>query len=144
MAAAARIDIYGAGVSGLVVQYLAFRLLRIGLPVHAIVDPTLAAQLASGLGASSVAIAISESGLTADTVDALRCAKAAGATTAVITHEPNAPICKHADELLLTSGLQSPLTGSKSTIAFTHLLVVEVLVSVLTVRLGLLPSDRNT
>jgi DNA-binding MurR/RpiR family transcriptional regulator len=79
LASARRIDVYGGGVSGIVAQYLTFRLLRIGLPVHAIVDPTLSAQLASGLGANTVAIAFSESGLTEDIVAALRRAKGEGA-----------------------------------------------------------------
>jgi DNA-binding MurR/RpiR family transcriptional regulator len=72
LASARRIDVYGGGVSGLVAQYLWFRLLRIGLPVHAILDPTLGQQLASVLEPDTVAIALSESGLTEDVVNALR------------------------------------------------------------------------
>jgi DNA-binding MurR/RpiR family transcriptional regulator len=141
LASARRIDVYGGGVSGIVAQYLTFRLLRIGLPVHAIVDPTLSAQLASGLGANTVAIAFSESGLTEDIVAALRRAKGEGAKTAVITHRRDAPIVKYADEVFLTAAVESPLTGSKTIIAFAHLVVIELLASALTVRLGLL--DRG-
>jgi DNA-binding MurR/RpiR family transcriptional regulator len=98
----------------------------------------LSAQLATGLGADTVAIAFSESGLTEDVVEALRRAKAEGAKTAVITHRRDAPIVKHADEVLLTAAVESPLTGSKTIIAFTHLVVIELLASALTMRLGLL------
>lgn len=135
MIGADRIDVYGAAVSGLIGQHLAFCLLRVGLPAHAIVDPVYAAYVAGGLGPSSVAIAISESGMTTDTVESLRRAKAAGARTAVITHRKDGPIVKYADEVLSTASIESPVTGSKSIIAFTNLLVVEMLASVLTLKL---------
>ncbi|MFQ3452395.1 MurR/RpiR family transcriptional regulator [Bradyrhizobium sp. UFLA01-814] len=143
MIKARRIDVYGAAVSGLVGQHLAFRLLRVGLPAHAIVDTTYAAYVASGLGQTSVAIAISESGMTEETVEALRRAKAAGAFTAVITHRHDGPIVKYADEVLLTAGVNSPLTEAKSVIAFTNLIAIEVLASMLTIKLGLLrPAEK--
>lgn len=135
MIAADRIDVYGAAVSGLIGQHLAFRLLRVGLPAHAIVDPVYAAYVAGGLGPSSVAIAISESGMTTDTVESLRRARAAGARTAVITHRRDGPIVGYADDVLLTAGIESPVTGAKSVIAFTNLLAVEMLASVLTLKL---------
>lgn len=135
---ARRIDVYGAAISGLIGQHLAFRLLRIGLPAHAIVDTTYAAYVASGLGPTSVAIAVSESGMTEETVEVLRRAKAAGAFTAVITHRHDGPIAKYADEVLLTAPVTSPLTEAKSVIAFTNLMAIEVLASMLTIKLGLL------
>ncbi|WP_271565677.1 MurR/RpiR family transcriptional regulator [Bradyrhizobium sp. CCBAU 11386] len=145
MVKARRIDVYGAAVSGLIGQHLAFRLLRVGLPAHAIVDTTYAAYVASGLGATSVAIAISESGMTEETVEALRRAKAAGAFTAVITHSHDGPIVKYADEVLLTAGVTSPLTEAKSVIAFTNLMAIEVLATMLTIKLGLLcPAESLT
>ncbi|MCG8563169.1 MAG: MurR/RpiR family transcriptional regulator [Hyphomicrobiales bacterium] len=141
--AARRIDVYGAAVSGLVGQHLAFRLLRVGLPAHAIVDSTYAAYVANGLGPDCVAIAITESGMTEITVEALSRAKAAGAKTAVVTHRQDGPIVKHADEVLLTAAVDSPVTGTKSVIAFTNLIAIEVLASVLTLKLGL-PDDAAT
>lgn len=143
MVGARRIDIYGAAVSGLVAHHLAFRLLRVGLPANAIVDPTYAAYVASGLSPTSVAIAISESGMTEDVVEMLRRAKVAGATTAVVTHRRDGPIVQYADEVLLTASVDSPITGTKSIIAFTNLVAIEVLASVLTVKLGLLGEPQN-
>ena len=140
---ARRIDIYGAGSSGFVAHYLSFRLLRIGLPAHAVVDPTLAAYVSSGLSKKAVVIAISESGLTKDTVRSLRMAKVAGATTAAITNHKDAPISRWADILLLTSAVKSPLTGSKLTVAFTHLIAIETLVAILTDKLGLLHIETD-
>jgi DNA-binding MurR/RpiR family transcriptional regulator len=61
----------------------------------------------------------------------------------VITHRRDAPIVKYADEVFLTAAVESPLTGSKTIIAFTHLVVIELLAAALTTRLGLLdrPAD---
>ncbi|QRM32379.1 MurR/RpiR family transcriptional regulator [Microvirga sp. VF16] len=143
MVSARRIDIYGAGASGFVASYLSFRLLRIGLPAHAVSDPTLAAYVSTGLSHDAVVIAISESGLTKDTVQSLRMAKVAGATTAAITNHKDAPISKWADVLILTSAVRSPLTGSKLTIAFTHLMAIETLVAILTDKLGLLHIEAD-
>lgn len=144
MASARRIDIYGAATSGFVGHFLAFRLLRIGLPAHPPVDPTYAAYVATGLGADCVAIAISESGMTQDTLTALRTAKAAGAVTGVVTNRRDSPIVKYADEVLLTSVVRSPLTGSKLTVGFTHLIAIETLVAALTMRLGLLELPEGS
>ena len=76
--------------------------------------------------------------MTADTIDSLQRAKAAGAKTAVVTHRRDGPIVKHADEVILTSSVESPVTGAKSIIAFTHLVAIEVLASVLTFKLDLI------
>jgi DNA-binding MurR/RpiR family transcriptional regulator len=138
MASARRIDIFGAGTTGFIGQYLAFRLLRIGLPAHATVDPTYAAYVSTGLDRRSVVIAISESGMTRDTVNALKRAKSIGTVTAVITNRKDGPIIRYADHVLLTFGVRSPLTGSKLTVAYTHLMAIETLVAALTLRLGLL------
>src|SRR5262249_28870714 len=100
--------------------------------------PTLAAYVSTGLSKKSVVVAISESGLTRDTVQSLHKAKVAGAMTAAITNHKDAPISKWADILLLTSAVKAPLTGSKLTVAFTHLIAIETLVAILTDKLGLL------
>ncbi len=126
---ARRVDIYGAGVSGILASLLAARLLRLGILAFAISDPTLAAEVAHGLDSSSVAIAISESGLTAETVNALRRAQASGAFTAAITSRAESPLVASADVVLLAASVESPLTGGALTLAFTHLFVIEVLVS---------------
>lgn len=143
MLSARRIDVYGSAVSGLVAQHLAFRLLRVGLPAHAIIDTTYATYVASGLDPTSVVIAVADSGISRDTADALKTAKSAGAFTAVVTHRSGRPILKYADEVLLTAGVNSHATEANSIIAFTNLIAIDVLASTLTIKLSMFSSATN-
>ncbi|MDE3761392.1 MurR/RpiR family transcriptional regulator [Sinorhizobium meliloti] len=126
---AKRVDVYGAGFSGILASLLAARLLRLNIHAFAISDPTFGAEIAHGLDGNCVAIAISETGLTRDTVTALRRAHSAGAFTAAITSRPESPLVGTADLMLLAASIESPLTGGSLTPAFTQLFVIEVLVS---------------
>ncbi|MBZ9994290.1 MurR/RpiR family transcriptional regulator [Mesorhizobium sp. BH1-1-4] len=130
---AKRVDVYGGGFSGILASLLAARLLRLGIHAFAISDPTFGAEVAHGLDGNCVAIAISETGLTRDTVTALRRAQSAGAFTAAITSRPESPLVGAADLILLAASIVSPLTGGALTPAFTHLFVIEVLVSAATI-----------
>jgi DNA-binding MurR/RpiR family transcriptional regulator len=130
---AKRVDVYGGGFSGILASLLAARLFRIGIHAFAISDPTFGAEVAHGLNTDCVAIAISETGLTRDTVTALRRARSAGAFTAAITSRPESPLVNEADLILLTASIESPLTGGTLTPAFMHLLVIEILVSAATI-----------
>lgn len=126
---AKRVDVYGAGFSGILASLLAARLLRLNIHAFAISDPTFGAEVAHGLDKNCVAIAISETGLTQDTVTALRRAQRAGAFTAAITSRPESPLTSNLDLMLLAASVESPLTGGSLTPAFTQLFVIEVLVS---------------
>lgn len=130
---AKRVDIYGGGISGILAEFLAARLLRLGIHAFAIKDPTFGAEMAHRLDDTCVAIAISDTGLTIETVSSLRRAHAAGAFTAAITSRPESPVVGAADLILLAASIESPLTGGTLTPAFTHLFVIEVLVSAATI-----------
>ncbi|MDQ0393448.1 MurR/RpiR family transcriptional regulator [Labrys monachus] len=106
-----RIDLYGAGVSGIVAELFSYRLLRAGLNAHAIRDITLAHEVANGLTASSAAIAISESGVTANTIDFLRVARSTGAFTLAVTCNVRSPLAKQADAVLPMAKLTIPAYG---------------------------------
>ncbi|BBB94742.1 MurR/RpiR family transcriptional regulator [Bradyrhizobium elkanii] len=142
MLSARRIDVYGVAACGPIAQHLVFRLLRIGIPAHAILDTTYAAYVASGLGPTSAAIAISGSRMTKETVAPLMRAKSAGAFTAVITHRSDGPAVKYADEVLLTAGVHSPVAEPNSVIAFTNLIAIEVLASMLAVKQHALTQEE--
>ncbi|PZM12973.1 MurR/RpiR family transcriptional regulator [Rhizobium tubonense] len=106
-----RIDLFGSGVSGIIAELFSYRLLRAGLNAHAIRDITLAHEVANGLGPTSAAIAISESGVTANTLDFLRVARSAGAFTVAVTCQARSPLAKHADAVLLMAKLNIPAYG---------------------------------
>ena len=78
LATADRIEIYGVGASGYVALDLQMKLQRIGRPAFAWPDPHMAISSASLRGPGDVAIGLSHTGTTVDTVDALREAAATG------------------------------------------------------------------
>jgi DNA-binding MurR/RpiR family transcriptional regulator len=104
---ATRIDVFGASVSGIAAELLAYRLLRLGLNAHAMRDATFAHEIAGGLTARSAAIAISESGVTPDTVEFLRCAAAGGAFTVAVTCNAKSQIARHA-KVVVDMGRSGP------------------------------------
>ncbi|MFE9248591.1 MurR/RpiR family transcriptional regulator [Streptomyces sp. NPDC007088] len=100
---ARRVDIYGAGASGLVAQDLEQKLLRIGMLAHAHADPHLAITNAVQLRGRDVAVAITHSGSTSDVVEPLRIAFEQGATTIAVTGRPDGSVAQYADHVLTTS-----------------------------------------
>ncbi|MDQ0893419.1 MurR/RpiR family transcriptional regulator [Agromyces ramosus] len=104
---AAHIDLYGFGASGLTAQDLQQKLSRIGISAFCSVDIHLALVSAALRKPTDVAIAISHSGLTAETNHALEVARDAGATTIVITNSPESPIAELAEFVLPTRARES-------------------------------------
>lgn len=127
LAASERVDIYGVGASGVVAQYYAYKLLRLGLTVQSFTDMHLGSMSASNLGEGSVAIGVSSSGSTFDTLQALRTAKEAGAFTVAVTNRLKSPLAKVADRSLFASPPESPLTGGDVFAKIGQLLVLEAL-----------------
>jgi len=131
LAAARRVDVYGVGASGVVAQYYAYKLLRLGLTVQAFTDLHLGAMSASNLGEDCVAIGVSSSGSTLDTLQALKAAREAGAFTVAVTNRMKSPLAKVADRNLLASPPESPLTGGDVFAKIGQLLVLEALVQLM-------------
>lgn len=127
LAEAARVDVYGVGASGVVAQYFAYKLLRLGLTVQAYTDLHLGSMSASNLAAGAVAIGISSSGSTLDTLQALKAAKEAGAFTVAVTNRLKSPLAKVAHRSLFASPPESPLTGGDVFAKIGQLLVLEAL-----------------
>ncbi len=125
VAAASRVDIYGVGASGVIAQYFAYKLLRFGIVAQAYTDMHLGAMSATNLGAGAVAIGVSSSGSTIDTLQAVKAAKAAGAFTVAVTNRLMSPLAKVADRSLFASPPESPLTGGDVFAKLGQLLVLE-------------------
>jgi len=126
---ARRIDIFGAGVSGLVAELLAYNLLLAGLTAQARSDPTYMLEIAHGLDRDCVAVAISASGVSQDTVDMIKRAKAAGAFTIAMTNRSRTPLTALADCVLSAVAQESPVTGGAFAIATGQLLLIDALVA---------------
>lgn len=79
------------------------------------------------LGPDDLAVAISNSGTTGDTLDMLRTAKARGATTVAVTNNPNSPLAAEADHVLLTAAHESVFRAGATASRLAQLVVVDCL-----------------
>ncbi len=131
LADARRIDIYGVGASGYVALDLQQKLQRIGKPAFAWPDAHMAITSAALLGPDDVAVALSHTGTTADTIDALREAGGHGARTVAITNFPRSPITVGAGFVLLTAARETAFRSGAMTSRIAQLTVVDCLFVVL-------------
>ncbi|MBE6797420.1 MAG: MurR/RpiR family transcriptional regulator [Ruminococcaceae bacterium] len=99
---AKRIVLFGLGNSAAIATDAAHKFLRLGLNAQACCDNHMQAIIASHLNSDCVAIGISHSGASVDTVEALRIAKSCNATTICVTNHSDSPIVKASDIVLFT------------------------------------------
>jgi DNA-binding MurR/RpiR family transcriptional regulator len=138
LAKARRIDVYGVGGSGAVAQETETRLFRIGCQVRGWTEVHGAATSAALLTPADVAIGISHSGATRETLEPLEMAKERGATTIAITTDPRSPLARAADIRLISATSETSFrTGS---IGGRH--SVLMIVDCLYVRVGQLSYQR--
>jgi DNA-binding MurR/RpiR family transcriptional regulator len=127
VAAARRVDVYGLGASGFVGQDLQQKLHRIGLLAFAWPDPHAALTSAALLDTDSVAIAISHTGTTTDTVDALRIARESGARTIAVTNFVPSPLTGCADLVLATAARETTFRSGAMASRIAQLAVIDCL-----------------
>lgn len=127
VAKARRTDIYGVGASGHVALDLQQKLHRIGMVASAWPDPHMALTSAVLLGRTDVAIGLSHTGTTMDTVDALELARQAGARTIAITNYPQSPIAARADLVLCTAARETTFRTGAMASRIAQLTVVDCL-----------------
>lgn len=130
LAAARRIEFYGAGGSGIAAQDMQHKFFRLGMPSVAYSDPHTFLMSAALLSDGDVVVAISNTGRTRDIVDAAKAALAGGAKVIAITHG-NSPLAR-----IATVGLHanvdedtdifSPMTSRTSHLAIGDILAVGV------------------
>ena len=121
-------NIYGGGVSAMVGDILAAKLLRAGIWATSYRDSNVALEVMAPASRDAVAIAISDSGSTLETVRLLRAARAAGALTVAITSRPSSPIAGHADLVLLTAPMAQPPSAGFVTSVVAQFFVLQALV----------------
>ncbi|NPV53000.1 MAG: MurR/RpiR family transcriptional regulator [Firmicutes bacterium] len=103
IAVARKVEFYAAGNSIPVALDAHYRFLRIGVPSSLYFDPAIQAMSATLLTKYDVAIGISHSGSSKDTVESLGLAREAGATTICITNHSKSPITQVAAIQLFTT-----------------------------------------
>lgn len=129
--AAKRIDIYGVATSGVVAQDFYQKLVRIGRHATCFHDPHMQITSASNLGAGDAAFAISFSGETQETIDALTCAKEGGATTISLTGYGANKLAGLSDIALFTSSLERGMRRGDMASRIAQLHVIDILFTAL-------------
>lgn len=100
---ARQIVLFASGNSAPIAMDLDFRLTKIGLQSRFSIDPTMQEMFATLISAEDVAVGISHTGSSKDTVYALNLAKQHGARTICITNHSDSPLTRHGDYCLFTS-----------------------------------------
>jgi len=127
VATARRTDIYGTGASGLVAEDLRLKLHRLGLVSFRWSTSRQALASAVLLTAADAAVAISHTGTTTETVEALRVAHERGATTIAVTNFARSPVTQHADLVLTTAARETTFRSGVMTSRVAQLSVVDCL-----------------
>jgi DNA-binding MurR/RpiR family transcriptional regulator len=127
VAGARRVDVYGVGASAFVALDLQQKLHRIGLTCFAWSDTHNALTSAAVLREGDVAIGISHTGATTETVEALREARRRGATTAALTNFARSPITEVADHVLTTAVRETTYRSGAMASRIGQLTVVDCL-----------------
>jgi DNA-binding MurR/RpiR family transcriptional regulator len=122
------VNIYGAGVSAMVGDILAAKLLRAGVWAISYGDNNIGLEVIGPVSRDAVAIAISDSGATVETVRLLRAARAAGAITIAITSGRSSPVVAQADLVLLTAPIAQPPSPGFVTTLVAQIFVAQALV----------------
>lgn len=124
---APRVEFYGVGSSIPVVLDAYVRFLRIGITTAAITDAYAQIVAASQLPEGAVAFGISHSGRSPETLNALKTARAVGATTILLTSHAGSAISAHADIQLVTAGREIGHHVESIARRIVHLSIIDAL-----------------
>jgi DNA-binding MurR/RpiR family transcriptional regulator len=127
LAAAGRVDVYGVGASAFVAADLQQKLHRIGRISFAWSDTHIMLTSAAVLSPGDVAVGISHTGATTDTVEALRVAREHGAATVALTNFPRSPITEVADHVITTAARETTFRSGATASRIAQLTVVDCL-----------------
>lgn len=125
IAGAGRVDVYGVGASAFVALDLQQKLHRIGRVCFAWSDTHIMLTSAAVLRRGDVAVGISHTGATTDTVEALREARERGATTVALTNFPRSPITEVADHVLTTAARETTFRSGATASRIAQLTVID-------------------
>ncbi|HKV45535.1 MAG TPA: MurR/RpiR family transcriptional regulator [bacterium] len=131
---ARRIEIYGVGSSAPIAVDAYYRFLRMGLRVAVVTDSHMQAVSAALLGPGDVALVISHTGRTRETLDSARNARAQGATVIALTSFLRAPIREMANIVLMTATPETAFRVEAMASRIAHLSVIDALYVALATR----------
>jgi RpiR family carbohydrate utilization transcriptional regulator len=124
---ARRVDIYATGGAAVAAQELHFKCMQLGLNASAFLDSQMQIMSAASLAADDVGFGISHSGMQWQVVEALKKARAGGATTMAMTSYPGSPVARAADLVLYTASPGTAIIYAPPSVRNAQLAVVDVL-----------------
>jgi DNA-binding MurR/RpiR family transcriptional regulator len=124
---ARRVDIYGTSTSALVGAELQFCLHRIGVAAWSWKDVHDGLASAATLGYGDVAIGVSHSGQSRETIEILAEAGSHGAVTVAVTSFPGSALADLADIVLLTAVQSTPFRPDALSARHPQLIVLDLL-----------------
>lgn len=125
--AAGRVLVLGVGTSAPLAQVAAYRLLTFGVVAESPADTHVQHVRARLLGPGDVAVAVSHTGTSHETVAAARSAREAGAGVVAVTSFSTSPLIGIADVVLVAGSRGSAYRAEAVASSFAHLLVLEAL-----------------
>jgi DNA-binding MurR/RpiR family transcriptional regulator len=128
LVAAGRIEVHGAGGSGFVAAELRRKLHGLGLPASGWPDAPSAYASADRLGPGDVAVALSHSGSTAQTVEVVRRARRRGSRTVALTTFPRSVLGRAAELVLTTATRETADRQGDGAGRVAQLMIVDILV----------------
>lgn len=128
---AERIDFYGIGASAIVAQDAMHKFVRINKACTAYPDSHMQLASAANLTSKDVAVGISYSGQTVDTVEALRLARNAEATTICITKFGQSPITEVSDIKLFVTSSEALFRSGAMASRIAQLNVIDIIFSII-------------
>ncbi|WP_113718998.1 6-phospho-3-hexuloisomerase [Arthrobacter dokdonensis] len=117
-----RVFVAGAGRSGLVLRMAAMRLMHLGMTVHVAGDTTTPA-----ISSGDLLLVASGSGTTSGVVKSAETAAKAGARIAAFTTNPDSPLARLADALVIIPAAQKTDHGSSVSRQYSGSLFEQVL-----------------
>ena len=121
------LDVYGVGGSALTALEIEARLYRIGINVHTWAEVHNGLTSAAILDSDCIAIGISNTGRTDETIQMLTVAKASGAYAVAMTGNPESPLARIADEVLIAAAPDGYLQPADLSARHCQLFVVDLL-----------------
>ena len=127
MITAERIFFFGVGASQIMAMMTTNKFLRVSNKVYCYTDSHMQTMEASMLSSRDVAIIISYSGSTKDSMLIAKLAKKSGAYVAGVTRFAKSSLASQSDVVLLCGANEGPLQGGSTTAVMSQLFLMEVL-----------------
>lgn len=125
--AAQRIHFFGVGTSALSAMVAMNKFLRITPHVYSTMDSHMQAMTAAMLSENDLAVVISYSGATKDTIHVAKLAKNAGAKVVSITRFAKSPLTTYSDVTILCGANEGPLDGGSTSAHMSQMFLIDVM-----------------